>query len=226
MVSGEERTSSKCKTLGRANVEDASQTEATWKTQKKTLICIGTSTGGPRALQTVLSALPKSLKAPIAIVQHMPPRFTKSLAERLNTVCSIKVKEAEEGDILQNGVAYIAPGGKQMIFLKTISGIAISIIESEEVNIYRPSVDVMFQSASDLAQYDKIVVIMTGMGADGAKGLIELKESGNVWAIAESEKSCVVYGMPKAANNTNLVDAVVELNNIASSIVKKLESND
>lgn len=190
---------------------------------RKTIICIGTSTGGPRALQVVLSQLPKHLKAPILIVQHMPPSFTKSLANRLNSLCEISVKEAEDGEILIDGRAYIAPGGRHMIIDQYGSNAIVKILDTPPVNGHRPSVDVMFQSVSHITKFDKIAVIMTGMGADGAKGLIELKNKGNVYAIAESEESCIVYGMPKVAIATQQVDEVVKVDEIAETILKYMK---
>lgn len=190
---------------------------------RKKLVCIGTSTGGPKALQAVLSNIPKDIRAPIVIVQHMPPNFTKSLANRLDSACAIRVKEAEEGEFLHEGTAYIAPGGHHMTFKQESGGTKVRIVDSQPINGHRPSVDVMFSSASQLQNYDKIAVIMTGMGADGAQGLVQLKKTGNVWAIAESEESCIVFGMPKAAIQTNMIDTIQKLDHIASAIMNFLE---
>ncbi|MBW8350514.1 chemotaxis protein CheB [Bacillus sp. IITD106] len=190
---------------------------------KKKIICIGTSTGGPRALQAVLTRLPKDLDASIVIVQHMPPKFTKSLADRLNTICEIDVKEAEDGETLKEGTAYIAPGGRHLTIVQTAARERIKIVDSPPVNGHRPSVDVLFNSIHHLANFDKIAVIMTGMGADGAAGLVELKKDSNVFAIAESEESSIVFGMPNAAIATNKVDAIVKLNDIADSILNYMK---
>jgi two-component system, chemotaxis family, protein-glutamate methylesterase/glutaminase len=193
-----------------------------WNKKINKLICIGTSTGGPRALQQVLTTLPKSLNAPVVIVQHMPSGFTKSLANRLNTLSNIHVKEAEDGEILRKGIAYIAPGDYHLRVKQLGTNIVISLDQSLAINGHRPSVDTMFESISYLTSYDKIAVIMTGMGSDGAKGLVELKNRGNVKAIAESKNSCIVFGMPKAAIATNLVDEVEDLEKISSTIMKYL----
>ncbi|GIN57810.1 chemotaxis protein CheB [Lederbergia ruris] len=190
--------------------------------QYHTIVCIGTSTGGPRALQTVLSGLPRHLQAPIVIVQHMPPKFTKSLANRLNSLCEIRVKEAEEGEILQKGTAYIAPGGKHMSLLSQGREVKVRIVETEPVNGHRPSVDVLFQSVSQLKEYKKIAVIMTGMGSDGKKGIINLKKNDQTIVMAESKDSCIVYGMPRAAIETGLVDSVTKLDDIANNIMKQI----
>ncbi|MBS4194003.1 CheB methylesterase domain-containing protein [Lederbergia citri] len=190
---------------------------------KKKIICIGTSTGGPRALQAVLTQLPKGLNASIVIVQHMPPKFTKSLADRLNTICEIDVKEAEDGETLKEGTAYIAPGGRHMTIVQTAARERVKILDSPPVNGHRPSVDVLFNSIHNLANFDKIAVIMTGMGADGAAGLVELKKDNNVFSIAESEESSIVFGMPNAAIATSKVDAIVKLNDIADSILNYMK---
>jgi two-component system, chemotaxis family, protein-glutamate methylesterase/glutaminase len=189
---------------------------------KKKIIGIGTSTGGPRALQQVLSHLPKSINAPIFVVQHMPPGFTKSLAERLDSICEIRVKEAEDGEIVQKGTAYIAPGGFHLKVKKVGTALALKVDQSTVRNGHRPSVDVMFESLSKLKEYKKIAVIMTGMGSDGTEGLKALKASGDTKAIAESEKTSIVYGMPRSAIATNLIDEVVDLEGIAPAILHYL----
>lgn len=192
------------------------------KTFKK-IVLIGTSTGGPRALQEVITKLPKSISAPILIVQHMPPGFTKSLADRLNHLSNIRVKEAEQGEIVQKGTAYIAPGGFHLKMKRNGDRYEI-VLDNQEPprGGHRPSVDVMFENVSQFKELDKIAVIMTGMGSDGSKGLIALKNSGNVIAIAESAETSIVYGMPKAAVETMLVDEVVNVDEIAETIMKYL----
>lgn len=191
-----------------------------WEKSSKKIICIGTSTGGPRALQHVLTKLPKEIDAPLFIVQHMPPGFTKSLASRLDSLSNIKVKEAEDGELAQKGVAYIAPGGYHLKVKQVGTSLAIQLDQSPVRSGHRPSVDVLFESISDLRGYAKIAVIMTGMGADGSQGLGHLKSRGLVKAIAESEHTSIVYGMPKAAIATTLVDEVIEVENIAETIMK------
>jgi two-component system chemotaxis response regulator CheB len=191
--------------------------------RKKKIICIGTSTGGPRALQQVLTQLPEHIDAPILIVQHMPKGFTKSLAARLDSLSKIRVKEAEDGELLRKGTAYIAPGGFHLKIAKSGQSLVIQIDQSPARNGHRPSVDVMFESISMLTDYEKIAVIMTGMGSDGTSGLRQLKESGHTKAIAESEETSVVFGMPKAAINANLVDDIVHLDKIAETIMKYVD---
>ncbi len=194
-----------------------------WSNSSKKIILIGTSTGGPRALQEVITKLPETINAPILIVQHMPAGFTKSLAERLNNLSKITVKEAEHGEQLQNGTAYIAPGGWHLKLQKNAGNFVIQLDQQEPPRSgHRPSVDVMFENVSQFNEFDKIAVIMTGMGYDGSKGLIDLKKNGNVIAIAESAETCIVYGMPKAAIETKLVDEIVEVDEIAQMIMKYL----
>ncbi|THE14488.1 chemotaxis response regulator protein-glutamate methylesterase [Bacillus timonensis] len=185
----------------------------------KKIVCIGTSTGGPRALQQVLPRFPKKYPAPIVIVQHMPAGFTKSLATRLNSLCEITVKEAENGEVLKAGIAYIAPGGHHMKIKKIGTSLAVNVDESEIRNGHRPSVDVLFESISDIKGIQKISVIMTGMGTDGSYGLKKLKETGQAVAIAESQETSIVFGMPKSAIETHLVDRVEKLEEIADTII-------
>lgn len=189
----------------------------------KKIIAIGTSTGGPRALQKVLTTLPEDLPAPIVIVQHMPKGFTKSLATRLDSLSQIKVKEAEDGEILQKGTAYIAPGDYHMVFKPIGMSLAIQLNQDQPRLGHRPSVDVMFESISKLVNYETYVVVMTGMGSDGAKGLVQIKNHlQHVKAIAESSESSVVYGMPKAAVQTNQVDEIVHVNDISYTLVNMI----
>ncbi|MGD6803040.1 protein-glutamate methylesterase/protein-glutamine glutaminase [Rossellomorea vietnamensis] len=198
-----------------------SNSKEDWSRGAKKLVLIGTSTGGPRALQKVVTSLPSKIGAPVLIVQHMPPGFTKSLANRLNTLSAITVKEAEDGELLKNDTAYIAPGGFHLKVKQDRAGLKAVLDDLEPPrNSHRPSVDVMFESASKIAGYDKIAIIMTGMGSDGSKGLVKLKGNGKVKAVAETEDSCIVYGMPKAAISTNLVDDIEPLENIAGCIMK------
>lgn len=195
-------------------------TSVSWLKAKKKMVVIGTSTGGPRALQQVLSKLPSDINAPILIVQHMPKGFTRSLANRLNTLSAIQVKEAEHGDLLQNGHAYIAPGGKHLKLKSLGNQVVIELDESPPINGHRPSVDILFESASHIEDYAKVAVVMTGMGSDGTNGLLKLAEKGNVKAIAESKETCIVFGMPKTAIATNLIDEIQKVEQIAETIVK------
>ncbi len=180
------------------------------------LVAIGTSTGGPVALQRVLTQLPANFPAPIVLIQHMPAAFTKAFAERLDKLCRISVKEAEDGDMLRPGLALLAPGGKQMM----IDGRgSVKILPGDERLNYKPCVDITFGSAAK-SYGDKVLsVVLTGMGADGREGARLLKQGGStVWA--QDEASCVIYGMPMAIVKANLADAVYSLDEIGKHLVE------
>lgn len=191
----------------------------------ETFVIIGTSTGGPRALQEVLTRLPSDLNAPILIVQHMPPGFTKSLAQRLDGLSEIRVKEAEDGESLLKGVAYIAPGGKHLKFEKCPTGYCVRLDDMEPPRMgHRPSVDVLLESAASIRELQYVTAIMTGMGHDGREGMQQLKTACKTITIAESEKTSVVYGMPKAIKEAGLADQVVDVQYIAEAITEILHS--
>jgi len=180
------------------------------------LVAIGTSTGGPVALQRVLTQLPANFPAPIVLVQHMPAAFTKAFAERLDKLCRISVKEAEDGDILRPGLALLAPGGKQMM----IDGRgAVKILPGDERLNYKPCVDITFGSAAKSYGDKVLAVVLTGMGADGREGARLLKQGGSsIWA--QDEASCVIYGMPMAIVKAELADAVYSLDDIGRHLVE------
>ncbi len=180
------------------------------------LVAIGTSTGGPVALQRVLTQLPANFPAPIVLIQHMPAAFTKAFAERLDKLCRITVKEAEDGDILRPGLALLAPGGKQMM----IDGRgAVKILPGDERLNYKPCVDITFGSAAKSYGDKVLAVVLTGMGADGREGARLLKQGGSsIWA--QDEASCVIYGMPMAIVKADLADAVYSLDEIGKHIVE------
>ncbi|MBC3374747.1 chemotaxis response regulator protein-glutamate methylesterase [Pseudomonas sp. SWRI92] len=180
------------------------------------LVAIGTSTGGPVALQRVLTQLPANFPAPIVLIQHMPAAFTKAFAERLDKLCNISVKEAEDGDILRPGLALLAPGGKQMM----IDGRgAVKILPGDERLNYKPCVDITFGSAAKSYGDKVLAVVLTGMGADGREGARLLKQGGSaIWA--QDEASCVIYGMPMAIVKADLADAVYSLDDIGRHLVE------
>lgn len=184
------------------------------------IVAIGTSTGGPRALQSVIPRIPGNINASFIVVQHMPPGFTKSLAERMNTLSELNVKEAENGDILKQGWVYIAPGDQHLKLRRSGSEWAIQLTQDDLVSGHRPSVDAMMYSIADQKIPNVVGVIMTGMGADGAKGLVRVKNENKGYVIAQDEESCVVFGMPKSTIQLGCVDKVVTLNDIANEIVK------
>ncbi|MCF6463317.1 protein-glutamate methylesterase/protein-glutamine glutaminase [Clostridium sp. Cult1] len=185
------------------------------------LIVIGTSTGGPRALKEVLPLLPKNINGSIVVVQHMPPNFTKSLADRLNSLSKIKVKEGEEGDRLKKGHCYIAPGDFHMEVIQKESGYFIQLNKKPVIKGLRPSVDVLMESVAKIDDIKKVGVILTGMGSDGSNGIIKIKKSKG-YTIAQDKESSVVFGMPKSAINTKHIDKVVPLNNIAHEIMSRV----
>lgn len=188
------------------------------------VVAIGTSTGGPRALQTVLSGLPQNYAAPVLIVQHMPPNFTKSLAIRLDTYCSLHVVEAEDGMKVRAGIVYIAPGGWHMSMIRIQSDHFIIKLNKEEPRAgHRPSVDVLFESLIPLKDLQRHIIIMTGMGSDGARMMKRLKESGADTTIAESEETCIVYGMPRAAIELGGVDYILKQQDISNKLVELVQ---
>ncbi len=181
------------------------------------LIAVGASTGGTEALRVFLGALPTDCP-PVVIVQHMPEVFTRAFADRLNKECAVEIVEARDGDRLQNGHALIAPGNRHMLVNRRGEEFVIQITDGPLVSRHRPSVDVLFRSVSIAAGTKAVGVIMTGMGDDGADGLLEMKEAGAV-TIAQDEASCVVFGMPKEAIERGAVDVVMPLEQIARAVL-------
>lgn len=198
-----------------AATEPARRSPAPRKRQYK-LVAIGTSTGGPVALQKILTRLPAGFPAPILLIQHMPGTFTSAFAERLNKLCQITVKEAEDGDVLRPGVALLAPGGKQMM----LDGRGtVRILPGDERLNYKPSVDVTFGSAARALQDKVLAIVLTGMGADGREGARMLKQAGSsVWA--QNEASCVIYGMPMAVVKAGLADGIYDLDDITRYLLE------
>lgn len=182
------------------------------------LVSIGTSTGGPPALQRVLTALPKNFPVGIVVVQHMPATFTKSLAERLDGLSLIRVKEAEDGEKIEAGTAYIARGDRHLVVRKSFSQAICSLTELPDNLLHRPSVDVLMASVAESYGNSSIGVIMTGMGQDGLIGLKAMKEKG-ADVIAQDEQSCIVYGMPRAVVESGIANVVAPLDQIPSEIM-------
>ena len=185
-----------------------------------TIIAIGASTGGTEALKQVLEVLPSNTP-PIIVTQHMPERFTKTFADRLNSLCRISVKEAEDGDSVLPGHALIAPGNFHMTLARSGARYTVRLNQDPPINHHRPSVDVMFGSVAKFAGGNSIGVILTGMGGDGAKALLEMKRSG-AFTIAQDEASCVVFGMPKEAIKLGAVDKVLPLTEIPAAVLSRL----
>jgi len=178
------------------------------------LVAIGTSTGGPRALQAVVPLLPADLPAGVLIVQHMPPKFTKSLAERLNSDSQIAVREAQQGDAITTGVALLAPGDYHM---RVTADRRVELTQEPPIWGVRPAVDIMLESAARLFERRMLAVVMTGMGRDGRDGCVQVRQAGGR-VFAEHEETCVVYGMPRAVVEAGVADEVLPLPQIAAAI--------
>ncbi len=191
-------------------------------TQGRKLVALACSTGGPKALQSVIPYLKAGLDAPIVLVQHMPVGFTKTMAERLNELSEVRVKEAEDNEILEKGTVYIAPGGKHLKVSKTADGHKIVLGNEPAVGGLKPCADIMYESLKTCAFDEITCVVLTGMGADGTKGIGSLKQKASIYVISQDAASCVVYGMPKALYEAGLVDEVVPLNAVAQSIMKNV----
>ena len=188
------------------------------KTGKK-VIAIASSTGGPRALQNLIPRLPAKIGAPIVLVQHMPGGFTKSLADRLNSLSEVSVKEAEEGDILEDGWVYLSKGGWHMNVISSGGKMRIHYTDLPTREGVRPCANYMYESLAD-SMYDEVVcVVMTGMGADGTAGITNLKERKKVYVITQDHESCAVNGMPKSVINAGLSDQTIPLDKIAQEII-------
>lgn len=188
---------------------------------KVKLVAIGTSTGGPVALQKVLTQIPAGFSVPIILIQHMPGSFTPAFAVRLDKQCKIIVKEAVDGDMLQPGTAYLAPGGKQMVLSGRSGSLRLNIKESDANMTYKPSVDLAFSSVAEIVPRDTLAIVLTGMGADGRDGAKKLKDKGSeIWA--QDEASCVVYGMPAAVVDAGLATKILDIDKVATEMIKRI----
>ncbi len=190
---------------------------------KGKLVAIACSTGGPKALHSVIPMLPENLDASVLIVQHMPEGFTKSLADRLDGLSKIHVKEAEHGEIIQKGTVYLARGGHQMRLIRNEDGRhQLTVLKEAPRHGLLPCADIMFESL-EAVDYDQITcVVLTGMGADGTQGIKRLNNYKNTYVIAQNEETCIVYGMPKVLTEAGLVDEVVALNGVSDAIIKNV----
>ena len=186
----------------------------------KQIIAIGASTGGTEAIATVLARLPANLP-PVVITQHIPPKFSERFAMRLDGLSALNVCEVKDGQMLRPGHAYVAPGDRHFVIQATANGLVGRLNDDEPVNRHKPSVDVMFSSLVDLKGYGICAAVLTGMGKDGAQGMLALQQAG-AFTVAQDEASCVVYGMPKAAFELGGVDQVVALDKVAHTLVTHL----
>lgn len=184
------------------------------------LVCIGASTGGTEAVKQVLQHLPVTVP-PVLVVQHMPVMFTGAFAKRLDSLCTITVKEAEQGERLRSGVAYIAPGDAHLAVRRTSGGFECQLSKGPTVSRHRPSVDVLFRSVAEQVGAAAIGVLLTGMGKDGADGLLELRRKG-AWTMAQDQQSCVVYGMPREAAAIGAAAEILPLGSIGAHIARRL----
>ncbi len=192
-------------------------------TGKNKIVALACSTGGPKALQSVIPFLPKNLDAPIVLVQHMPAGFTKSMADRLNEISDISVKEAEKGEVLEKGTVYIAPGGKHMEVKKKVDGShVIEFNDMPPIGGLKPCANITYDSLSSTGFDEIVCVVLTGMGADGTNGILSLGKRKSIHVISQDANSCVVYGMPKAIYETGVVDEVVTLTDVAKTIIKNV----
>ncbi|MFP4682745.1 MAG: chemotaxis response regulator protein-glutamate methylesterase [Ectothiorhodospira sp.] len=183
------------------------------------LVLIGTSTGGPLALQKTLAQLPARFPLPLLLVQHMPASFTPAFAQRLDQLCAIRVREAQDGDALEPGLALLAPGGKQMLVESRGGRARVRVTEAEPDQHYRPCVDITFNSAAAVFRGDALAIVLTGMGSDGREGVRLLKRCGStIWA--QDEETCVVYGMPAAVVEAGLADRVLALPQIGKTLAE------
>lgn len=204
-------------------IKEVSATSDTSKLKTRKLVALVCSTGGPKALQSVIPKLPKNLAAPMLVVQHMPAGFTDTMARRLDELSEIKVKEAEQGDVLKNSVVYIAKGGTHLAVKEEHGKVSIVFDDTPPIGGLKPCGNIMYSSICNLFCYDEIVcVVLTGMGADGTRGITELAGHKKLHVIAQDEKSSTVYGMPKAIYESGLTDVVCDLNKISEEIVKKV----
>lgn len=183
------------------------------------IVAVGASTGGPRAIQCILSKIDISLPATLVISQHMPPGFTNAFANRLNKDAVMTVKEAEQGEIVRMGNVLIAPGGHHLTFKKRKGEITVKLLKKSDEEKYTPSVDFMFSSVAEIWNNKTAGVVLTGMGKDGRKGIIKIKENGG-YTIAESEKTSLIFGMPEAAISSGAVDEILPLDSIGTRIVE------
>jgi two-component system chemotaxis response regulator CheB len=188
-------------------------------TSQVKLVAIATSTGGPVALQHILTKLPANFPYPILLVQHMPANFTPSFAERLNQLCAISIKQAETGDRLKPGHAYLAPGGKQMVVTGRANNLSISVEDAKTPQTYKPCVDITFESIAKICPEQTLAVVLTGMGSDGRDGSVTLhKKGGIVWA--QDEASSTIYGMPMAVAKAGVADKILSLDDIGSQLAE------
>lgn len=189
------------------------------------IVAIASSTGGPKALQTLIPLLPQNLNAPVLIVQHMPAGFTEALATRLNELSPIAVKEAADGEVIQNGTVYLARGGRHMNIAKCLRGHVVHYTDEPPREGVRPCANYMYESLAECGYEEVICAVLTGMGSDGTVGIRNLKQKKNVSVYVQDEASCTVYGMPRSVVNSGLAVKGIPLTQIAQEIIKNVGVN-
>jgi two-component system chemotaxis response regulator CheB len=189
-----------------------------------TIIAIGASTGGPSALSKLLSKLPGYINAALVVVQHMPAGFTKSLSERLDSITALNVKEAKHGDLLSRGEVLVAPGNYHIVVERKTDEYKVLLHQEAAICWHRPSIDVLFKSLNCVSDKKIIVVVLTGMGSDGTRGILHLKKKTNLTVFAQDEESSVVFGMPRSIINQGLADKIIPLDQMAGEILKALSN--
>lgn len=190
------------------------------------IVAIASSTGGPKALQALIPLLPAQLSAPVLIVQHMPAGFTEALAARLNELSAIAVKEAAEGEILQNGTVYLARGGRHMNIVKCLRGHMVHYTDEPPREGVRPCANYMYESLRESGYKEIVCAVLTGMGADGTEGIRNLQQKKKVTVYVQDEASCTVYGMPRSIVRSGLVPEGIPLAQIAQEIIKNVGVNE
>ncbi|MFZ1547263.1 MAG: chemotaxis response regulator protein-glutamate methylesterase [Candidatus Nitrotoga sp.] len=220
------RASSRTAILSKPAYLSTDKTSYTWSSRllNEKVIAIGASTGGTEAIKAVLRELPESMP-PIVMVQHMPETFTPSFARSLDNLSQLKVIEAQGGERLHPGMAYLAPGHSHMIIRKSAGGFVIELNKAEPINRHRPAVDVLFDSVAEHVRGNAIGIILTGMGRDGALGMLAMRKAG-AWNIGQDQASCVVYGMPREAAQVGALDEVVSLQAVPVRLLAKLKLLD
>lgn len=193
-----------------------------FKNSSKKLVIIGSSTGGPQSLEKIIPTLPEKIPCPIIVVQHMPEDFTAKFAERLNSISKLHVKEVEEGEELKDGICYVAKGNYHLRFKKLNDKLFFSLDQKEKIHGTRPSIDIMIESAAKYYKKNLLGIILTGMGTDGTIGAKKIKENGGT-VLVQSEKTSIIFGMPKSVIEHGYYDAIVDLEKIPMSMLQILE---
>ncbi len=213
------------KTISLLKLNELKSETSLLKEKTVEMVAIGASTGGPTAIQSILTRLPGNFPSAIIISQHMPRGFTKQFADRISDLCSLHVKEAEHGELIEKGKALVCPGGHHMVFERLKGNVYTIIKKSSSSDRYIPSIDMMMKSAANIYDNKIIGVLLTGMGSDGKKGMLDIRKKGG-FTIAESEESAIVFGMPREIILANGVDKILSLENMPAELLKMMKKNN